>query len=321
MTRVGWLLTLAAASAVAAETIGGPIAGYVAGAKPELRAIGGVPGSFVYSEPVTLPEGTRRVRVAPGQEFAVAELREGPPQALVLRGGAVDHATALDGVMAAADWVAFSLGARAAVFYSAAGGRLQVVTGLPDTPQVAIDTETAAFAEEPVTAAVSDDGSLVLAASARSVFVVRAGAAPRLILSGTRIRSVAVLRNGVDAVVGDDGTGSVHLVTAAGSTAAERVLASGLYLLGDLVPSADGATLYVARPGARSIAWIDLASGAVQSVEADVPLSGLTALRNRDTFLISARPLQPGWVFYRDGEAGRVVFIPAIARRVPESEQ
>ncbi len=320
MTRVSVLLIFAAAAALpAAETIGGPVAGYVAGAKGELRAISGVPGSFGYSDPLPLPDGTTRVRVAPGQEFALAERRDAAPAALVLLGGAVDHVTVLDGVMPAADWVAFSLTARSAVFFSAANGRLQVVTGLPDAARVVIDLDAAALAEPASTAAVSDDGTLVLLASTQSVFTLTPDQAPRLVFSGTRIRSLAVLRNGVDAVVADDGTGSVHLLSAAASAASTRVLASGLYLLGDLCASADGASIFVARPGARAISWIDMASGAVQSLDTDVPFSGLTPLRNRDTFLISAKPGQPGWVFYREGSAGRLVFIPAVARRTQES--
>ena len=321
MTRMGLLLILAAA-APAAETIGGPVAGYVAGSKPELRAIGGVPGSFVYSDPLPLPDGTTRVRVAAGQDFALVERRDAAPEAVVLRGGLVDHMTELGSLMPAADWVAFSLSARSAVLFSSSTNRLQVVTGLPDAARVLMDSDAATFPEPPVAAAVSEDGSLVLVASSRSVFVMPADGAPRLVLSGTRIRSLAVLRNGADAVAGDDGTGSVHLLTAVGGPApAARVLASGLYLLGDLYPSADGASLFVARPGARTISWIDMASGAVESMQSDVPLSGLTPLRNRDTFLIAARPRQPGWVFYREGNAGRVVFIPAAVKTAQESVQ
>ncbi len=323
MTRVGLLLILMTAGIEAAEMIGGPVAGYVAGpSKPELRAIGGVPGSYWYSDPLPLPEGATRARVAAGQEFALVERGDAAPVALALSGGGVDHTTVLDGLMAHADWVAFSINAHSAVLFSAAANRLQVVTGLPDSMRVLLDADTSAFPEIPVTAAVSEDGTLALAASTQSVFVLLPGGAPRLILSGSRIRSLAVLRNGTDAVAGDDGTGSVYLISAvAGSEPASRVLASGLYLLGDLYPSSDGRALFVARPGARTVSWIDMASGGVESVESDVPLSGLTPLRNRDTFLISARPRQPGWVFYRDGNAGRIVFVPAAVERTQESGQ
>jgi hypothetical protein len=319
MTRVSILLIFAAALP-AAETIGGPVAGYVAGAaKAELRAIAGVPGSFGYSDPLPMPEGTTRVRVAPGQDFALAEQQDAAPAALVFSAGNVDHVTVLEGVMPAADWVAFSNGARSAVLFSAGNSRLQVVTGLPDAVRVLMDLDPSALPETPTSAAVSDDGNLVLVASTQSVFVLQPGQAPRLVFSGTRIRSVAVMRNGVDAAVADDGAGSVHLLSTPATAPSSRVLASGLYLLGEMCPSADGATLFVARPGARTISWIDLASGGVDSIGTDVPFSAFTPLRNRDTFLISAKPGQPGWVFYRDGGAGRVVFIPAAVRKTKGS--
>jgi hypothetical protein len=51
-----------------------------------------------------------------------------------------------------------------------------------------------------------------------------------------------------------------------------------------------------------------------------VAAAGLIPLRNRDTFMISAKAHQPGWVFYRDGLDCRTVFIPAArvaTREIP----
>ncbi len=329
MTRItqcaSLLLVVAAGLAPAADSLSGPVAGYVAGSpKAELRAILGVPGSFLLSDPLALPNGVTRIRIAPGQGFALIERLRGGPAALVLDGGAVDHVTPIEGALSGADWVVFSFGAQAAVLCSSSTSRLQVITGLPDAPQVAADLDTSTWPEPPATAAVSDDGGLVLAASSQSVYLVSPGAAPQLLLSGGRIRSLALLRNGSDAVVADSGTGSVQLLTGVASLAgggqapAPRVLASGLDGLEQIFPSADGKTLFAARPGSGVVSWIDLVTGAVQSPELaagndTVAPVELTAMRNRDTFLISARPRQPAWIFYRDGDAGRVAFVPAVA--------
>ncbi len=315
MNRVA-LLILVPGIISAAESISGPVAGYLAGSpRPELRAIYGAPGAFRFSDPLALPDGVTRLRVAPAQDFAIVERGEAAPAAVVLSGDAVDHVTALDGVLSTADWVVFSVDARAAVFFSASAARLQVVTGLPDAPSIAMDIDAGSLPEVPVTAAVSDDGALVVAASGTSVYMLAQGGAPKLLLSGAQIQSVVVLRNGTDIGVADRGTGSLQVVRNAASSADSRTLVSGLEELGQIFPSYDGSKLFAARPGLQSISVVDLATGAVQSVDASIAPSGLVPLRNRDMFLISARPRQPAWVFYRDGDVGRVVFIPAASER------
>src|SRR5262245_33744975 len=114
-----WLLPCAA---VAATSMSGPVTGYVTrSSSTELRAILGVPGALRYSDPLSLPEGTTRVRVAPGREFAWLE-RSSDAGILFLSGGLVDRFTAVSGAVAAADWVSFSPGAGSAVLFSASAG-------------------------------------------------------------------------------------------------------------------------------------------------------------------------------------------------------
>jgi DNA-binding beta-propeller fold protein YncE len=206
------------------------------------------------------------------------------------------------------------------VFYSGANKRLQVVTGLPDGAQLTADIDTSTLPEAPGMAAVSDDGATVLVASSETVYRIAAGQAPATIFSGTQIRSLVVLRSGTEAAVADAGTASVFVLSGLDGALSSRLLAAELDQVAQLYPSPDGATLFACMPGARAISWIDLASGAVQTAEADLPPAGLIPLRNRDTFLISAHPRQPGLIFYREGNAGRMVFVPA-ASETPEASQ
>src|SRR5690349_2902867 len=47
-----------------------PVIGYAAqSSPPELRAIVGVPGAAVFSEPLPLPDNVTRIRLAPGQSY------------------------------------------------------------------------------------------------------------------------------------------------------------------------------------------------------------------------------------------------------------
>jgi len=315
---MGLMLVALGGLAYADGQLGGPVAGYTAGpSRLELRAILGVPGALHFSQPLTLPEGTTQLRMAPGQDFALVERKGTGPAVLVLSAGAVDHLTPLDGVLAAADWVAFSTGGVSAVLFSSLANRLQVVTGLPGSPCVALDLDASSLPEAPQIAAAGDDASLVLIASGNSVYAVSPQGAAQLVLSGGQIQAVAVLRNGTDAVVADAAAGSISLVANASVAPVSRVLASGLEEIGPIYPSPDGVTLFVARPGAQAISSIDLSSGQVRDFQPAAAPATLTPLRNRDTFLISTRPRQPGWIFYRDGDEGRSVFIPALTDETP----
>jgi hypothetical protein len=313
-------VTLFNGVAFADGSISGPVAGYVTdSSRAQLRTIFGVPGAFTFGNPLALPEGVAQVRLAPGQDFALVERANASPALLFLKAGVVDHLAAIDGAMASADWVAFSPGAGSALLFSAASNRLQVLSGLPDAPQVSLDWDAAALSAQPLLGGVSDDGSLVLVASGTSVYRIARDGSSQVVFSAGGIQSLTVLRNGVDAAVADPTTGSVNLVRNAASTPAVRVLASGLDGIGAIFPASDGLSLFVAQPGAATVSSIDLASGGIRSFPASVAPVGLIPLRNRDTFLISAEANHPGWVFYRDGLDARSVFIPAAdsAREIP----
>jgi len=131
-----------------------------------------------------------------------------------------------------------------------------------------------------------------------------------------------MLRNGQDAAVADRGAGAIQLLHGVASGTDVRVLASGLEDIGALYPSSDGNSLYASIPSLKSIAAIDIGSGAVITFECGVAARQLKRLRSRDTFLISSSPRQPGWVFFREEPAdagsavriGKTVFIPALAQ-------
>jgi hypothetical protein len=151
----------------------------------------------------------------------------------------------------------------------------------------------------------------VLIASGRAVYRIARDGSAQLLVQAREIVSVAIFRNGADAAVWDGGTGSLHLLQNVSSATVERVLASGLKGLGKLYPSWDGGTIFVAKRGTKALFWLDVASGEVQSVDSAAEPMTLDPLHNRDTFLISARPHQPGWISYFDGSMVHVVFVPA----------
>jgi hypothetical protein len=320
------ILLLFAPVSIFATSLGGPLAGYATFRDgSELRAILGTPGSYEFSAPLPLPDGATRVHPAPGRDFVLverapaADSQDTPPGIVSYDGGSIAGFTAMAGAIASPDWVVFSNEGGAAVLFSQQANRLQVWRGLPGSPQLALDRAADGFAVAPVTAAVSEDGGTVLAASQNAVYLVSASGAPGLLLSGSLISSVAMLRNGQDAVAADGGAGSIQFLRGVASGTDVRVIASGFADIGAIYPSSDGSSLYAALPTAKSIAAIDLGSGTVNTFDSGSAASQLNRLRNRDTFLTSANPQEPGWVFFRDDSdagggirAGKAVFIPAL---------
>src|ERR1019366_3749347 len=223
------VLAVAAGMLPGASTITGPVAGYaVESSGPELRAIYGVPGSYRFSDPLPLPDGVTRIHIAPGQDFALVERGNAGLGILFLSGGTVDRVAAVDGAMAAGDWVAFSPAAGSVVLFSSSANRMQVLSGLPDTPRVTMDLDASTLPELPLTGAVSDDGQMLLVASDQALYLVPPAGAAQLLLSAGEIVSVVMLRNGTDAAVSEGSTGSVHILLRIGSAPVDRLLASGL---------------------------------------------------------------------------------------------
>jgi len=317
MNRLSLLALFTAGVSLAAGPISRPVAGYATdSSRTQLRTIFGVPGAFGFSDPLPLPDGVAKIRLAPGQQYALVDRAGTSPAILFLSNGTVDRLVPLDGVMSTADWIAFSSGARSALLFASRTNRFQVLSGLPDSPHVLAELDATFLPESPEIGMVSEDGSLVLVASGPALYRLSSGA-PQIVLSAPDIRSIALLHSDRDAAV--SANDAVQLVRNVAGRPEATILAAGLHDLGTIYRSSDGQSLFAVLSQA-GVASIDLATGDVSTFPTSVAAVSLMPLRNRDTFLISARPHQPGWVFYRDGAAGRTVFVPAAGdngRHIP----
>ena len=316
--RPGAIAMLLAASLFSgATTIGGPVAGYVAQSSGNvLRPIIGVPGSYRFGNPIALPEGILHIHVAPGQDYALAESTDGGLAVLRLSGTRLDSAMPFPGVSIAADWVVFSPGAASAVLVSASARRLLVVSGLPAAPHIVREIDTTSLPETPRTAAISDDARVLLIASRQRLYLLSPSGNAELLASAREIAALALCPNGADAAVWDT-AGSIHLWQNLTSSPHDRLLLTGFKGIGKLYPSWDGSALFAILQGSRAVHSIDIASGEISEIDAGEAPTVLDPLRNRDTFLISAKPRQPGWIFYQDGTAAHVVFVVPPPEPVP----
>jgi hypothetical protein len=198
------LCTLAQAPAFHA-----PDSGFVFDAQSaRILPIRGFPGAALLGDPLDAPLAARTLEFAPGQVYAIATDNENRVFLMTLDGGnAVQQiSTALAG--AGDVKVRFNTSGSAAVLYSAAARRFQVLTGLPAKPALADAVELPELAGEITAMAVDADGSRVLVGvtgEAQGAVYLSSASAPQLkFLTEARSPSdLAFAAGGNDAVIAD----------------------------------------------------------------------------------------------------------------------
>jgi hypothetical protein len=293
-----------------------PVLGYLLQEDPlELRAISGIPGAAIRGEPLPLPEGVTRLRLAPGHGFALAERGESDPPAVLLLDGGAAPATPVSGALVRAGLVVFSPQGRAAALYSAGEARVQVLTGLPLQPRVSRDIAASGL----VGLAVSDDGEMLLTADAQGVVYVSPVAGERqLVFRAEGLAGMTFLPRRREAVVVDGGRGEVFLLGGFDDAVYSRLIASGLEGPGVVRAAADGRSVLVAGcEGNR--AWIvDIDSATARALDLPASPAFLEPLRLLDAYLFASLPGEPAWLLVRSPEETRSYFIPGAEGRDPQ---
>jgi hypothetical protein len=181
--KYGILLLAAAQWTIAADpaAISLPRLGFVPDpATRSILAITGFPGAALVGEPVAADLDAAGAAIAPGQKFALFP-KDGA--LVMLRFDEQPAVTAIDGL--AAGRIVFSPSGSAAAVYDKAANRLQVVTGLPQSPAVS----TLEIPEACDGIAVSDRAEVIAAGS--SVWLLRAGSAPSALALGAPTAAAA----------------------------------------------------------------------------------------------------------------------------------
>jgi len=294
----------------------GPVLGFVSGSTPvQLQPILGIPGASRLGDALPLPNTVTQLYLAPGHSYALAAQGPVNPIALlILRvpSGSQTNPTivALPGVLAQPDLVAFSPTGRSAALYSQQENRLQVLTGLPNSPQVARDMPDVHLANNPTKLAISDDAqALLIADGSGAVYALSGNTAPVPVYRTSNVSALAFVSQSHDAVVGDPLLGTVAIVQASGVKV--LVPAEGCQPQA-AVSTADGKTILIACPAQRLISSIDLASGVANAYKIGNSPSALEAVGARDTFLMSPPDGGTYWLFTWQPEGPVVSFIGAL---------
>jgi len=313
-TRIAARPMRASGHADSPEWISAPVVGLMTNSgQTQVRAIYGVAGASTLGLPIPLADGVARIRLAPGQRWALVEQADGAPLGLLrFQGAAPGNVQSIDGALAAPDLVGFSPAGRSAVLFSRAGGTLQVLAGLDSTPRVAFEVQLSYLATARQVA-VNDDGTFPLILSEDgNLYAVPGAVSPQLLFRVGGPAGVTFLPGLASAVVADSDGGTVTLIENLRTAPATRIVATGLQFSADEVfvqASGDAGSVFVAASGAKSASRIDLATGDVQALDLPVGSSRLERLRNGDIFLFSAEPGESAWLLAGDRPGLRALFV------------
>ena len=248
-----WTVSALAGSSAA---IGGPVAGFVFdAASGAVRPMLGIPGAAHLGDSVVskletafiAPDGSAVLAVAAGRLILFSNLR-----------GVSPAAAPVGGILGGVDAVAWSPDATAAAISSARHSRVQLLTGIPQTPSVSAPVDLWTL-PGPLTV-LACDGRNILIGVPGGIYIAGPGGVPKRIAQAAS--PVAIALAGADLYFADNETQQVwHVANYAGKVSSE------LFAYGNAVDSpaglqlsSSGQQLYVANAGNRTVAIYDVGS-------------------------------------------------------------
>jgi DNA-binding beta-propeller fold protein YncE len=313
------LVCLPAALAIHGQQgqVSGPIAGYVfAGAV--LRPIAGVPGGATLGDALSLGLAATAAVVSPQLDSAIVTASDGSLH-LFRPSGNTATEVSWNGVPQGPARVVYSPSGTAAAIY--ASGRVQVVSGLPNSPATSYTAEIGPAPETltrqtihaaPQAMAVSDDAAYLLVASEGRLRLLSASGSSSWLLDGVREVSVAFASGGHTAAVLSGAGPWLDVFPDVSADATQRIAAPGLAEPVGLAFSADGKSVLAAAHGSKPVTIFNLAAaGAATTL--DCNCAPTTAARLGSLFRLTDAGAGPVWLVDTGVSPPRIVFVPARA--------
>jgi hypothetical protein len=277
-----------------------------------LRAIMGLPGASLFSNPLPLSAEIADVHLAPGQSYALVE-RFGMPMGLIkLSSASAGPVSGLPVDTVKPDLLAFNPGGTGVAIRSESDGVTRVIKGLPDAP-----AQVQAVRAEDLPAgvrylALADDGRTLAAATSTAVYLVSEGHLPTLLSTSGNLGGMIFIP-GLDSILmADRDGGRIMLLQNVRSSPASRVLVTGLTNLeGEIALQIESGRAVVTSPASNLVRLIELASGEIQSLELPSASTMAERLRTPHNFLLSYSTGAPAWVLDLSSRTSSVYFVPA----------
>lgn len=288
-----------------------PVAGYVIDpASTLVRPIIGAPGAALIGGSLAPLQSATYVAISPDQQYAILSGNQLTVAAIGPDGFV--PSTTIEGAINSPDRIEFSAGGSAAALYSAKLAKIQIVTGLPVSPQVVREF---AFGDELLALALAGDaGTLVTANSDGNVSLLARDGSTRLVASAGSIVALQFLPDASRAIAIDRAGNRVLLLSGLPDSPAVQVLQDkqgGVDSPAAVQVTADGRRALIANSGGHNILSVNLDTKDAVAIACAFRPAFLQSLPN-GTFLVSDEDHKRIWML--DPVASRVLFVPAIVQ-------
>lgn len=266
----------------------GPVTGYIFDAQTHaIRPMLGIPGAAYLGAPVASrvdaaavsPDGSAALVVQAAQVTLYSGLANLQPAAVPMPGAL------------AADNFAWGPSGTAAAVYSSATRQAQVLSNLPAAPSAGLPMDLSGLAGK-VTAMAFDGQRIILAvasATAGGIYSVTAQSGPQLVASAGS--PFAIVLAGADLYYADNQAQQIWQVRSYATRPAPVLFAAdaGISSPAALQLSSDGARLYVANAGSRTLGVYDVAARSpVQSLPLNFSPTKLDRFGDASVFLLNS---------------------------------
>jgi hypothetical protein len=296
-----------------AGTIHPPALGFVFDSGT-LRPILGIPGASLLGAPLDMGLETVGAAISPSQDYALLLARH-HHEVELLRLDQSAAASPISGAMAAPDLMVLSPTGSAAILYRTNDGLLQVLTGLPDSPQILREIPCASLGTL-TSVAVADDGQTVLAAAANNLVLIPADGIPRPLPLDGPVSAMAFRPRTHDAIVAIAQNNQVSLILHTADIPQIQLLAGpddGILQPLAVAFSLDGLRALIANSGGNLV-QLDLSGAPPQSFSCQCKIAGLHRLAGSSVFRLTDPSGGPLIVFDGDAPQPRILFVPAAPK-------
>jgi len=303
-------------------SINGPVLGYIADSKGSaIQPIRGILGASAVATPLPLDSEIRNAVVSPKNDYVLANHSESGETVLIRLGLDSMTMNSLDGVRAGANVIAISPSATAAAIY----GRdriVQVLAGLPDSPQIVFEFDASDLAGHLRSIAVADDGTLALlnvAALDNSTLWAVSVNGSRWALPAQRPSAASFLAGRHDVVIADDAAQEVFLLSNVDQEASRLPVASfgdGFNAFSGVAASGDGLRIFISSRKSESITIVDLESGVSSVLACNCLSTGFKPLKGTSIFRLSDPTDGPVAVLDASSAEPRIIIVPVVSAPV-----
>jgi hypothetical protein len=315
LAALAWSNRLGAQEPPDPRVLRGPVIGFVHDRSAGIRPVLGIPGAATIGPPVFARAGVRSLVLAPGGDYGIAVLARGGQVAMVRNLGSAPGAAVLD-VPAGPARIAFSPSGDAAALYYAETARVEVITGLPDSPVPAWDFDLAGMQGGVATLAVSDGGTALLIAEAgepAAIWLAAPEAGRRYLYAALASPVLAFLSRGEDAVIADGATSLVVLVRDPKGEPRISVIggpAEGVSQPVAIAATGDNRRVLVANAEPAGVVSLELSGGEPLRLSCACAPATLERMAGGSFFRLNEPGNGPVWVLDASGAAPRIVFVP-----------